>query len=66
MESNIKFVREYMSCGYKFFDIVYKSNHVYTLPEEDLPKTAKEFIFRAEKIEKQYDIVFKRVETIYS
>lgn len=64
-KATIKFVREYMSYGHKWFDIVYNSGRVCTVTAEDLPKTAETFI-RTANHEMQYDRVFNRNEIIYN
>lgn len=60
----IKFIREYEFYGYMFIDIVYESMRIYTMPKDEMPKTAKKFLEGKTGV-KQYDPVFKRDEIIY-
>ncbi len=67
---NISFVRKYkLYKGNLFcYDIIYKSNRWSFRMDDDLPKTARHFIARAEEngwIVEQYDKLFERDEVLY-
>jgi len=61
----IKFVREYMFYGYKYYDVIYESGRLVTVCDERMPKTVKQFIEKADDRREQYDRVFKREELLY-
>ena len=64
-ESKIKFIREYASYKHTWYEIIYKSGRIITLPDEDIPKTAREYITNATRREEQYNSIFNRHEVIH-
>lgn len=64
-ESKIKSVREYVSYNHTWYDIIYKSGRIVTLPDEDIPKTARDFLANATRLEEWYNSIFKRTEIIH-
>lgn len=63
--AKIAFIRTYDFYGTEWMDILYdSSNRMYTMPVEDMPKTAAKWM--ADKTPKlQYDKIHKREEVIY-
>lgn len=61
----IKFVREYLFYGYKYYDVIYESGRLATVCDDRMPATVKRFIESADERREQYDKVFKRDEILY-
>lgn len=65
-QTKIKFIRKYDMYRENWYDVVYHSGKIFTyVGEENLPKTALEYVTTATKRTEQYDKLFKRSEMIY-
>lgn len=68
MKSNIRFIRKYKlwdSPNYIYFDIIYYSGRVVTVPPERLPKTAQAYISECGEPKELFCKLFNRNELIY-
>lgn len=62
--ASIKFIRVYDFYGTSITDILYESNRLRTVPTQEMPNTAREWLKGRTGI-KQYDKVLKRESVIY-